>query len=43
MFVSRDVKFNELLEESTSNEDVDDLDVSLATLIWLNINVDKKP
>jgi len=28
VFISRDVKFNELLEESASNENVDDLDDS---------------
>ena len=43
VFISRDVKFNELFEESTSNEDVDDLDEPLVAPSWLDINVDKSP
>ena len=41
VFISRDVKFNELPIESTSNEDDDDLDDSSVTPNWLDINSDK--
>jgi len=43
MFISKDVKFNELLEESTSNEDVDDLENSSVAPSWLDINLNKSP
>ena len=43
VFISRDVKFNELLDESTSKKDDDDLDDSSVAPIWLDINADKSP
>ena len=43
MFISRDVKFNELPKESTSNEDVDVPEDSLVSPSWLDIDVDKSP
>jgi len=43
VFILRDVKFNELPEEFASNEDVDDLDDSSITTIYLDINIDKSP
>ena len=41
VFISKDVKFNELPIESASNEDVDDLDDSSIAPNWLDINLDK--
>ena len=43
IFISRDVKFNELPIESTSNEDVHDLDDSSIAHSWLDINIEKSP
>jgi len=43
VFVSMDVKFNELPKEFASNEDVNDPDESSATPNWLDIDVDKSP
>jgi len=43
VFVSRDVKFNELLEEFSSNEDVDDLEDSSIAPSWLDFDLDKSP
>ena len=41
MFISRDVKFNELLKEMTSHAEVFDLDDSSLTHNWLDDNVEK--
>ena len=41
MFVSKDVKFDELLENSTSKEDVDDPYVSSISPNWLDIDKHK--
>ena len=43
VFVSRDVKFNELPKDSTSKEDVDDLKEPLVAPSWLDIDVNKSP
>ena len=43
MFISKDVKFNELSKESSSNEDVDDLEDSLVAPSWLDIDVENSP
>jgi len=43
VFVPRDVKFNELLEESTSNEDVDDSNNLSVAPNWLDIDASKSP
>ena len=40
VFISRDVKFNELPTEPTTNEDVDDSSIAPN---WLDINSDKSP
>ena len=43
VFISRDVKFNELPVESDSIKDVDDLDASYVAPNWLDINSNKSP
>ena len=43
VFISRDVKFNELPTKFAFNEDVDDLDDSSIASNWLDINLDKSP
>ena len=41
VFISKDVKFNELPIKMTSNEDDDDLDDSSVAPNWLDINSNK--
>ena len=41
VFVSKDVKFNEHPEASTSYEEVDDVDDSSTTSNWMDINVNR--
>jgi len=41
VFISRDVKFNELPKKSASNEDVNDPDDSPVAPSWLDIDIDK--
>lgn len=43
MFVSKDVKFNELAEEFVSYKDVDDVDDSFIAPNWMDINVNLSP
>lgn len=43
IFVSRDVKFNELLEESASYVNLDEDDDSSVAPNWLDVNVDLSP
>jgi len=43
MFISRDVKFNELSKDSTSKEDIDDPEDPSVAPSWLDIDIDKSP
>jgi len=43
MFISKDVKFNELPEDSTSKEDVDDPEDPSVVCSWLDLDVHKSP
>jgi len=43
IFVSRDVKFNELPKESTSCENLDKYDDSSIAPNWMDVNVDFSP
>jgi len=42
-FISRDVNFNELIEESASYEGLNDLDESFVSSNWLDVIIDKSP
>jgi len=43
VFVSRDVKFNKIFEDSTSCENLDECDNSSIAPNWMDVNVDMSP